>query len=140
MTEPYVAMTDSYTPLVSAAQLGVDLNDDSIDVERAERMIELSQTLCESVVYPLPAAAAVVVARMANIAYTSVTSSRQAQLAAAQAGYGAAVGGPGGPILTARDEIDLRRLAGISGGAFSIDMLPVGYVAPVSGCSYDQIA
>lgn len=132
MTEPFVAMTDSYTPLVSAAQLGVYLNDDSLDVDRAEDLLEDAQVLCESIVSPLPPTAAVVVKRVAGRAYVTVTSARQAQLAAAQAGYGAVPGGMGDVHLTRTDERDLRRLAGGTGGAFTIDMLPAGYTAPVA--------
>jgi hypothetical protein len=118
-------------PVIAATDLGTYLNDPSIDIDRAMALIADAQTLCESIVAPpLPAAAAVIVKRVAARAYVSIASPRQAQLAAAGSPYGA-VGSMGGVYLTQYDVEDLRRLNG-GGGAFSIDLLPAGYVAPTS--------
>lgn len=122
-------------PLIDPTDLGTFLNDPGIDENRAGQLIGYAQDLCESVLSPLPAAAAGIVCRMAAIAYTSVLSPRAAAAAAAGGQF---VGqANGGVVLTVADEADLRRLSG-GGGAFSIDLLPVGYVAPYP--FWDQIA
>lgn len=125
-------------PLVDPTDLGVYLNDvESIDDTRAAMMIADAQALCESIVSPLPAAAALVVKRVAARGYVSTTAARQYQLNEADAAYGTVAGPVGGVYLTQSDVLDLRRLGGVSGGAFSIDLLPVDYVAPVPWGSCD---
>jgi hypothetical protein len=119
------------SPLVTPADLGVYLKDASIDTTRAADMIMDAQILCESVVSPLPTTASVVIKRVAGRAYVTTTVSRNGQAAAAGSPMGAAPGGIGGVWLTAKDEVDLRRLAG-SGSAFSIDPLPTAYVIPTN--------
>lgn len=114
------------SPLVTSDDLGTYLNDPALDADRADFLIGQAQTLCESIITPLPATAAVVVTRVAGRAYVTITSTRQQQLAAAGSPYATTTGGMGGVYLTRYDEADLRRLKG-SGGAFSIDTLPAGY-------------
>lgn len=117
------------TPLITSDDLALYLNDSNINVERASAMIDRAQSLCESILSPLPASAAVVVERVAGRGYVTTTTARNAQLAAA----GSPMGGPGaagGVWLSRTDKSDLRRLAG-GGGAFTVDLLPTGYVAPV---------
>lgn len=122
-------------PLVTSDDLAVALNDKTIDADRADFWIGQAQTLCESIASPLPATAAVVVTRVAARAYASTASaSRAAQLAASGSPF---TPGGGGAYLTKSDRSDLRRLAG-GGNAFTIDMLPAGYVLPVP--SWDQAA
>lgn len=116
-------------PLVDADDLAVYLNDSSLNPDRAEAMIADAQTLCESVLSPLPAAAAVIVKRVAARGYVTTTSTRNAQVAAAGSPFGSTPGGLGGVWLSRSDRADLRRLAG-GGGSFNIDILPVDYVAP----------
>ena len=116
-------------PLITAEDLGIALNDATIDDDRAEFWIGQAQTLCESIVSPLPPAAAVVVTRVAARAYASTASaSRAVQLAASGSPF---TPGSGGAYLTGSDRGDLRNLSG-GGGAFSIDVLPVGYTLPVA--------
>lgn len=116
-------------PLITPADLAVSLNDPGIDVARATLMIARAQTLCESHIAPLPAGADVVVDRVAGRAYTSTLSPRQV---AARAAGGQFMGQQGGGVyLTRSDKADLRRLAK-GGGAFSVNLLPTGYVAPAS--------
>jgi hypothetical protein len=122
-------VTSPFTPLVSAEELGTYLNDSSIDPDRAAMLIEDAQLLCQSVVSPLPEGANIVIRRVAARAYVTITSARSQQLAAANAPFGVAQTGTGGLWLSRADEADLRRLAG-GGGAFSIDLLPVGYTLP----------
>lgn len=119
------------TNLITSDDLALYLQDAKLDAARATAMITDAQILCESIVSPLPATAAVVVKRVAARAYVTVTSSRQAQAAAAGSPFGGAPGGYGGVRLLDEDVADLRRLAG-GGSAFSIDLLPAGYVAPRS--------
>lgn len=113
-------------PIIDSADLATYLNDSRIDTARANAMIGDAQALCETVVFPLPAAASVVVKRVAGRAYVSVTSPRQAQLADAGSPFGGTPGGMGGVYLTQSDRRDLRSAAG-GGGAFSIDVLPSAY-------------
>lgn len=117
-------------PLIDPSDLGTYLNDPDIDALRAEFFIDQAQSLCESILSPLPDTARVVVTRVAGRGYVSVTSPRQQQLAAAGSPYSAA-GGMGGLSLYDEDIADLRRLAG-GGGAFSVDLLPAGWVAPAT--------
>lgn len=115
-------------PLVTPDDLGVYLNDSGINVGRASAMITDAQTLCETIVSPLPTAASVVVKRVAARAYVTTTTTKGAQIAAAGSPFVGTVGSAGGVWLTRADKADLRRLAG-SGGAFSIDPLPKGVSA-----------
>lgn len=121
-------------PIVDADDLAVVLGDVTINRPRAEALIADAQVLCESVVSPLPATASVVVKRVAVRAYGSPP--RQQQLAAAGSPFAPPPAPPGGVYLTDEDVVDLRRFAG-TGGAFTIDTLPVGYVLPVSTVSAD---
>ena len=124
-------------PVITSEDLGTYLNDPSIDVGRAAFLIDQAQTLCESIVTPLPAIASVVVTRVAARAYVTIQSTRQQQLAAAGSPYGA-VPSSGGVYLTQYDEADLRRGSG-GGGAFSINLLPADYVAPGSWGSFNDL-
>lgn len=123
-------MTSPDYPLITPADLGLYLSDQSIDPDRAAMFIADAQTLCESIVSPLPDAASVIVKRVAGRAYVSTLSARAAQQAAAGSPFGAGSSMGGGVWLSDSDLIDLRRLSGAGGGAFSIDILPVGY-API---------
>jgi hypothetical protein len=129
-------------PVIEPDELGTYLADPGINTARAEQLIEQAQTLCESIIDPLPPAGAAIVMRVAGRAYTSILSPRQQQMAAA--GGMVPVGTFGGGVyLSQYDIADLRRLAG-GGGAFSIDLLPAGYTAPLppyTGMSdWDQIS
>lgn len=115
-------------PLITPDDLGTYLNDASIQDDRAALIIEQAQQACETIVSPFPAEATFVLYRVAARAYTSAAS-RGAQMAAAGSPFG---GTPtlGGVWLSRSDIADLRRVNG-GGGAFTIDVLPDGYVAPV---------
>lgn len=121
-------------PLIDPADLGTYLNDVNLDPDRAALLIGQAQTLCETIIDPLPDAAAAVVMRVAGRAYQSVLSPRQLAAMVAAGQFTAAPGG--GVYLTRYDIADLRRTSG-SGGAFSIDLLPAGYVAPTYPPYYD---
>lgn len=112
-------------PLVTSDDLAIALNDPTINEERADFWIGQAQTLCESIVSPLPDAAVVVVTRVAARAYASTASgSRGGQYAAAGSPMAGGLGG--GCWLSRADKSDLRRLAG-GGNAFTIDLLPADY-------------
>lgn len=115
---------------VEPEDLATSLNDVSINEDRAQHFIDRAVTLCQSIINPLPDEADVVVERVAARAYFSTTSARQYQLDAAEAAFGTQPGPVGGVYLTRADKADLRRLSG-GGGAFSIDLLPTDYVAPL---------
>lgn len=116
-------------PIVDVPDLAVYLNDPSIDADRAAAFITDAQTLCESVIEPLPVTAAIVVKRVAARAYVTAASSRTAQLQAAGSPY--AGNAATWVYLTQYDIEDLRRLNN-TGGAFSVDLLPAGYTPPAS--------
>jgi hypothetical protein len=111
-------------PLVTPDELSIALNDKSIDEDRAEFWIGQAQILCESIVSPLPATAAVVVTRVAARAYASTASASRGPDRRCGSPF---TPGSGGAYLTKADRTDLRRLGG-GGNAFSIDMLPADYV------------
>lgn len=132
-------------PLIDPTDLGTVLNDPRINVQRALAVIADAQALCETIVMPLPPIAAVVVKRVAARAYMAAPA-RNASAAAAGSQFGAPLSETPGVWLSMTDVTDLRRSAG-GGGAFSIDLLPVGYVAPRSwlgpsstGADWDQIS
>ena len=125
------------SPIVTPDDLGTYLNDPQINIDRASALIADAQAKCEDIVSPLPASAAVVVKQVAGRAYTSITSPRAAQAAAAGSPFGATPGGFGGVYLTEYDIRDLRRAAGKS-SAFSIDQLPSTYATPSDLPYWDQ--
>ena len=109
--------------------LGLYMNDTDIYSDRAQYLITQAETLCLAVIDPLPAAAVVVVVRVAGRAYVTITSQRAVQAAQKDNPYAP---GPaaGGVWLTDQDRDDLYSFAGVGGGAFNIDLLGPDYVAP----------
>jgi hypothetical protein len=105
-------------PFVTAENLGTYLGS-AVDEDRAELLIKQAELLCESVVTPLPAGASAVILDVAGRAYSNPTS-----VPAQAAGPFNVSGAPGGLWLTRQNKQTLRRLAG-SGGAFTIETLPV---------------
>jgi hypothetical protein len=99
----------------------------SIDSDRATILIDAAQQLCETIVSPLPDAAAVVVLVMAARAYPNPMQLAESSIGTAHMTFPAAPGG--GPIsglyLARSDKANLRRLAG-SSSAFAVSMMPVG--------------
>lgn len=118
-------------PVIDPSDLGIYLTDTTINVVKAMGLILDAQTLCEDIISPLPAAASVIVKRVAGRAYSSTTAARQVQLGQADAAFGATPGPVGGVYLTRYDVADLRRMAG-GGGAFSINMLPADYATTLA--------
>jgi hypothetical protein len=103
--------------IISPADLGTYLGA-TVDIDRAQFLIDQAVDLCQSIVSPLPDGAASVVLDVAGRAYANPTS--VPNQAAGPFTVGSA---PGGLRLTRQNKSTLRRLAG-SGGAFTIDTMP----------------
>lgn len=112
-------------PIAIPSDLGVYLGDPSIDPGRASLILELAQSLCETIVTPLPDTAKPVVLAVAARAFNNVTSAHSVGIGSANIAYGSQGSntGIGGMYLSRSDKSTLRRLAGRS-GAFSVDLLP----------------
>lgn len=120
-------------PLIDPADLGTALNDPSINVARAMDVIVDAQTLCETIISPLPPQAAVVVKRMAKRAYGETASPRQQQIAAA-GGQFIGASGPADVVLTPADIRDLQAMVAPGVSAFTMrTKLPE---PPVADCYY----
>jgi hypothetical protein len=124
--------TGAETPIVGLDEFSTYLNDDNLDTDRAELILGLAQTLCESVVSPLPAGADIVILDVAQRAYANPTSVRNSAAALYSDGVGPFSDGTpgvsgGGLWLTQENKATLRRLNG-SGGAFMVDTLPADFV------------
>lgn len=115
MSDPIVDPSDL------ATYLGIE-----VDGDRALAMLSYAQTLCESIVSPLPAGAAVVVL---DVAARGFNNPAQYQSANEPGGFGVQYGPvSGGMWLTRQNKATLRRLNG-GGGAFMIDPTPADAVA-----------
>lgn len=106
-------------PVIQASDLATYLGL-TVDSDRATFLIAQAQTLCESVVAPLPDGASAVVLDVAARAYLNPGNVQQETVGPFAATRGA---GLGGLWLTRQNERALRRLAG-GGGAFTIDVMP----------------
>lgn len=111
-------------PIVSPSDLSTYL-DTPVDDARGMLILELAQSLCESIVSPLPDTARVVILGVAARAYGNVTSAHQMSLGSGSVSFGAQNSsvGIGGLYLSKSDIATLRRLNG-GGGVFSIDPTP----------------
>ena len=107
-------------PLVTADDLATYLNVAAIDTNRAVQILGLAQSLCESVVSPLPDGAEAVILDVATRAWVNPANTQSDTTGPLSTSFGAV---SGGLWLTRKNTSTLRRLAG-GGGAFSIDMLP----------------
>jgi hypothetical protein len=104
---------------VQPEDLGIYLGELDIDLERAQKLLDLATSLCLSVVSPLPDGAEAVVLDVA----TRALNPRNAQSDTAgpySMSFGAAAGGL---WLTRQNKSTLRRLAG-TGGAFTVEVGP----------------
>lgn len=111
------------TPLVFPEDLNTYLGVavGTIDTARASQILGLAQQLCESVVTPLPVGSEGTVLDVAARAFSNPTNVQSEGAGTFTAAYGSVAGGL---WLTRQNKATLRRLAG-SGGAFTIDTLPV---------------
>jgi hypothetical protein len=109
-------------PIVDSSELGTYLGiaDVSSALDRLSLVIGYAQTLCESVVSPLPVGAEVVVVDVVTRAFTNPGNARSQGTGPYSVNWGAVAGGL---WLTRQNKATLRRLGG-GGGAFTIDTLP----------------
>lgn len=107
-------------PIVDPSDLGTYLGVDTIDQGRASLILANAQTLCESVVTPLPAGAAAVVLDVAVRAWSNPANTTSEGTGPFSVNWGAI---SGGLWLTRQNKATLRRLAGV-GGAFTFDPTP----------------
>lgn len=105
------------TFFISPEDLGTYLGA-TVDIDRAQFLIDQATDLCTSIVDPLPDAATSVVLDVAARAYANPTSVPNQAVGPFSMG-----GASGGLWLTRQNKSTLRRLAG-SGGAFTIDTMP----------------
>jgi hypothetical protein len=101
---------------------------------RARFILDKAQQLCETIVKPLPAGSDIVILDVAERAYANPTNVR-GSVALYSEGEGPFADNSGGTVagglwLQENNVKTLRRLAGQSGGAFTIDLLPAGYTPP----------
>lgn len=109
----------SPTLIVSAAEVDRLLGlDGGIDETRAEEIIGWVQTLALDVVDPLPDGAAPVILRVAGRVYMNPTAAALDMSGDRSVQYVGAIG----LALDRRDKKDLRRAAGRSGGAFTVNV------------------
>jgi hypothetical protein len=111
------------TPIAqpSDLELFLGMTEGTINQDRATQIIGFAQTLCESIVYPLPSGAEAVVIMVASRAF----SNPQAIVSETVGPFNVNRGANGGLYLTRQDKATLQRL---NGGvtAFSIETLPSG--------------
>lgn len=114
--------------IVSLDDFGTYLGNPSLEDSRAGFILDLAETLCTSIVSPLPTGAEIVILDVAERAYANPMSAGGSSLGLYAEGEGpfsdvspGTVGG--GLFLTQENKATLRRLAGL-GGAFMIDTAP----------------
>jgi len=116
--------------LVSQTDFATYLRNDAVLTDdRARFILDKAQQLCETVVSPLPTGADIVILDVAERAYANPTAVGGSDLGLYSEGVGpfstSTPGNAGGGLyLTQSNERTLRRLAGTSGGAFTIDTTP----------------
>ncbi|WP_037576796.1 hypothetical protein [Phaeacidiphilus oryzae] len=104
----------------TAEDLGLFLNLDTIQGDRADLLISLAEDLCKTIVSPLPDGAAAVVLSAASRAYTNPQATTYEVIGPMSVQRPQ---GSGGLYLTKADKTALKALAG-RGGAFTIDPTP----------------
>lgn len=118
-------MTVPSALLVDVADLETYLGQGTLDPDRAGMILRDAQDLAESILFPLPPEAAGIVRRIAGRGYVNITSAQQMGLGTANVTYGSTgAGGVGGVYLSRSDKADLRRLGGVSGGMFTVNVMP----------------
>lgn len=116
--------------LVPNSDLAVYLNNPAITADaRATFILTRAETLCKTVVNPLPAGADIVILDVAERAYANPVSAGNQNPALYAEGEGpyndVNPGHTGGGLwLTNNNRRTLRTLGGHGGGSFQIDLLP----------------
>lgn len=104
----------------TAEDLGLLLDLDEINGDRADLLIQLAINLCLTVVRPLPEEASAVVLSSAARAYTNPQGVSYETIGPMSVQRPA---GSGGLYLTKADKVALKSMAG-RGGAFTVDPTP----------------
>lgn len=91
----------------------------TVDDTRAQLFLDIVEDDAGSIVSPLPASAKGVILTAAARAYANPAGTSAESVAGASSSWA-----PGGLYLTRAERRTLRRLAGIGGGAFTIDPTP----------------
>lgn len=104
----------------TAEDLGLLLDLDEINGDRADLLIQLAINLCLTVVRPLPEEASAVVLSAAGRAYTNPQGVSYETIGPMSVQRPA---GSGGLYLTKADKVALKSMAG-RGGAFTVDPTP----------------
>lgn len=107
---------------LTSADLELYMGIEAIDDGRAEFLIEQIMLLVGAIVTPVPGAASPVVLSAAARAYSTPPGAASSEMV----GPYQATRPSGGIYLTKGERASLRLLTG-GGGAFSFDLLPVGY-------------
>jgi hypothetical protein len=94
-----------------------------VDTDRARLLIALAMDLCAAIIDPVPDTAKAIVLSAAGRAYANPAGTTSETV-----GPYTMTSPSAGVYLTKSERAALRRLIG-SGGAFDVDLLPVGYPA-----------
>lgn len=116
-------MSTVATPADLATFMNVTLDDD-----RAQQMLDIIEDFASAVVSPLPAAAKGVILTAAARAYPNPSGTASQSTGGSSTSWG--WHGSGGTYLTRTELRMLQRMAGIGGGAFTVN------VAPLAGKHY----
>lgn len=125
--------------IATTADLGTFLGlGGALDTARAQLLLDLVEADAGSITTPVPAGAKGVILTAAARAYANPAGASSEAVGSVSTTYGA-----GGGMYLSRAELrTLRRLAGIGGGAFTIDPTPadaaVGYVDPLTPATVDD--
>lgn len=108
----------------------------TVDETRAQQMLDIVEADAASIVSPLPASAMGVILTAAARALPNPSGTTSMSSGGASASWL-----PGGVYLTRAERMTLRRLAGIGGGAFSVNLAPDAgqdYIDPLQTPTLDE--
>jgi hypothetical protein len=91
----------------------------TVDETRAQQLLDIVEADAGSIVSPLPASAMGVILTAAARALPNPSGTTSMSTGGASASWT-----PGGVYLTRAERMTLRRLAGIGGGAFTVNVAP----------------
>lgn len=94
----------------------------TLDDDRAQQMLNIIEDFASAVVSPLPPAAKGVILTAAARAYPNPSGTASQSTAGSSTSWG--WHGSGGTYLTRTERNTLRRLAGMGGGAFTVNVAP----------------
>lgn len=123
--------------LATPDDLGTFLGVPSIDAARAQLLLDLAEGEASAIVLPLPPAAKSVILTAAARAYANPEMVQSSSVGSVSASFGS-----GGLYLLRNERRTLERMAGIGGGAFTIDPTPAtamqDYIDPLEPPTVDD--